>query len=197
MEQRRARRCNALRDLFLPPNQPFHKIDKASSSQCFRTKTSHKGPLSIYFLCKVAESWIVPGIQFKLLCRLQSEEWCVGLNHLHTSVDAAKQRNIIFTLILMIEFSIILTQQNDFLFQANDQAAVAQPTMSRLLLQLIQDGHPAPGFCDEDILLESPEDTGLDVIASAEAIRRLAQTPQDQAVMNSEEQVFRTRFLVT
>jgi hypothetical protein len=25
----------------------------------------------------------------------------------------------------MIEFSIILTQQNDFLFQANDQAAVA------------------------------------------------------------------------
>ena len=98
---------------------------------------------------------------------------------------------------MSIEFSIILTQQNDFLFQANDQAAVAQPTMSRLLLQLIQDGHPAPGFCDEDILLESPEDTGLDVIASAEAIRRLAQTPQDQAVMNSEEQVFRTRFLVT
>lgn len=80
---------------------------------------------------------------------------------------------------------------------ANAQNRDAQPTMSRLLLQLIQDGHPAPGFRDEDILLESPDDTKLDVIASAEAIRRLAQNPQDQAVMNSEEQVFRTRFLVT
>jgi hypothetical protein len=46
-------------------------------------------------------------------------------------------------------------------------------------------------LCDEEFLLEPPaeDDFQLDAIASAEAIRRRAQTSSDQDIMNSDEQV--------
>ncbi len=72
-------------------------------------------------------------------------------------------------------------------------APSAQPTVSLLIAQLIQAGQPAPGLYDKDFLLEpSPEDASdfqLGPIASAEAIRRVAQTSSDQGIMSSEEQV--------
>jgi hypothetical protein len=73
-------------------------------------------------------------------------------------------------------------------------AHAAQPTLSLIIAQLtgIQDEQPTPGFCDEEFLMEPPpeDDSQLGAIASAEAIRRRAQTSSDQDIMNSEEQVF-------
>jgi hypothetical protein len=70
-------------------------------------------------------------------------------------------------------------------------APSAQPTVSVFIAQLIQAGQPAPGLCDEEFLLEPPpeDDFQLGAIASAEAIRRRAQTSSDQDIMNSDEQV--------
>jgi hypothetical protein len=71
-------------------------------------------------------------------------------------------------------------------------APSAQPTLSLFIAQLIQDEQPTPGLCDEEFLMEPPpeDDSQLGAIASAEAIRRRAQTSSDQDIMNSEEQVF-------